>query len=161
MEYELIDNFLDQNQLKKLQSKMFQSSFAWYISQVIALPNSKRDEYYFTHMFFDRYKIMSPHIEDLTTVLNNLKIKSLIRIRANLYIRTPKLEKHEFHFDFPFSHKSALFSLNTNNGYTYFRDGTKIKSVENRMLLFDASKEHASSTCTDQHYRCNIIFNYF
>lgn len=161
MEYEVVNNFLDHIYLKKLQDKMFHNTFAWFMSQDVTLPNSTRDEYYFTHLYFDRYKIMSPEIKDLFTIINKLKIKALIRIKANLYPRTSKIQEHELHSDYPFSHKSALFSINTNNGYTYFEDGTKIESVENRMLLFDASKKHGSSTCTDQNYRCNIVFNYF
>ena len=160
MKYEVVDNFLDQNYFKKLQDKMLTTSFAWYISQSVT-HNSKNDEYYFVHMYFDRYRVNSPEIKDLFPIINKLNIKALIRIKANLYASTPEIYEHELHVDYPFSHKAALFSINTNNGYTYFEDGTKIESVENRMLLFDASKKHGSSTCTNQHYRCNIVFNYF
>ena len=51
--------------------------------------------------------------------------------------------------------------INTNNGFTILEDGEKIETKENRMLLFDASKKHKSTTCTDNIYKCNIIFNYF
>jgi LmbE family N-acetylglucosaminyl deacetylase len=39
--------------------------------------------------------------------------------------------------------------------------GAEIKSIENRVLLFDPSTEHHSTTCTDQKVRININFNYF
>ena len=58
-------------------------------------------------------------------------------------------------------HKTGIFSINTCNGYTKLEDGTKIDSVANRMLLFDASRPHTPSTTTDQTVRVNINFNYF
>ena len=40
-------------------------------------------------------------------------------------------------------------------------DGTEVECRENRILFFDPSKEHASTTCTDQTVRSIIIVNYF
>ena len=51
--------------------------------------------------------------------------------------------------------------MNTNNGYTEFEDGTKVESVENRIVYFDGSIPHNSSTCTDQKVRAVISINYF
>ena len=65
------------------------------------------------------------------------------------------------HVDYPYSHKAAIFYINTCDGYTKLEDGTKIDSVANRMLLFDASKPHTPSDCTNQSVRVNINFNYF
>ena len=90
-----------------------------------------------------------------------LKPRALVRIKANLYQCTPKIIKHGEHADFDWEHKGALYSLNTCNGGTILEDGTKIESKENRMLLFDPSKPHASTTCTDQPARFNININYF
>ena len=85
----------------------------------------------------------------------------MIRCKANLYTRTPEIIEHTMHTDFDFEHIGALFSLNTCDGYTLLEDGTKINSVANRMLIFDASKKHASTTCTNQNTRMNINFNLF
>ena len=87
-------------------------------------------------------------------------VKSLIRIKANLYTRTNTIEHHADHTDLPFEHKTALFYLNNNNGLTVLEDGTKVESVENRLLLFDGSKKHHSTSSTDS-VRININFNYF
>ena len=64
------------------------------------------------------------------------------------------------HFDYPFSHSSALLSLNTCDGYTKLKDGTKIDSIANRILLFDPSEEHCSTTTTNIFARINININY-
>ena len=85
----------------------------------------------------------------------------MIRAKVNLYTKTPQIIEHTMHKDFEFEHKGALFSLNSCDGYTLLEDGTKIDSVANRMLIFDASKNHASTTCTNQNVRMNINLNFF
>ena len=87
-------------------------------------------------------------------------MKSLIRIKANFYPNTERLQEHPMHVDMEFSHSGAILSLNTCDGYTKLKDGTKIDSVANRVLLFDASEEHCSTTTTNVSARINININY-
>ena len=54
-----------------------------------------------------------------------------------------------------------LLYMNTNNGKTIFEDGEEVDSVENRMVIFPASRMHAGTTHTDAMYRCVINFNWF
>ena len=82
-------------------------------------------------------------------------------IRDSLYTRTEKKETHPSHIDFDFEHKGAIFYINTNNGLTILEDDTEIKSIANRLLLFDSTKPHRSTSCTDEKYRMNININYF
>jgi hypothetical protein len=58
-------------------------------------------------------------------------------------------------------HKTAIFYINTNNGYTEFNDGTKVDSVENRMLIFPSKLSHRAVAQTDEDQRIVINFNYF
>ncbi len=97
----------------------------------------------------------------LTPVFEKLKLKSLIRIKANCYTKSFPLIEHDLHKDFDYSHKGCILSLNTNNGYTLLGDGTKIDSVENRALFLDSSELHASTSTTDKERRVNLSFNYF
>jgi len=46
-------------------------------------------------------------------------------------------------------------------GLTVLEDTIEIKSIENRLLLFDASVPHHSTTCTDDKCRVNVNFNFF
>ena len=85
----------------------------------------------------------------------------MVRARALLYVNQGKQIVHEKHIDYKFPHKTAVFYVNTNNGYTEFEDGTKVESVENRIVFFDGSIPHNSSTCTDQKIRSVISVNYF
>ena len=86
---------------------------------------------------------------------------AIIRARALLYVNQGKQIVHEKHTDYNFSHKTIVFYLNSNNGYTEFEDGTKVDSIENRIVFFDGSIPHNSSTCTDQKARAVISINYF
>ena len=78
-----------------------------------------------------------------------------------MYPNTEKIHEHGMHTDDLFPHKAAILSINTCDGYTKLEDGTKIDSVANRVLLFDGSKLHTPSTCTNQPVRMNININYF
>ena len=103
---------------------------------------------------------MSPIFPIMKPILNKLNVKSLKRIKLNFYPSTEKIIKHEEHEDYPFSHKGALLSLNTCDGGTYLNDNF-VNSVENKVLLFNPSQKHSSTTTTKKEGRANISFNYF
>ena len=92
---------------------------------------------------------------------NKLNLKSIIRAKGNFYSKTEKIEEHGTHSDYEFTHKGFILYINTNNGFTRLKNGEKINSIENRGLFFNPGLEHNSSSCTDQHGRININFNYF
>jgi hypothetical protein len=93
--------------------------------------------------------------------LKKLSVKSLLRVKANLLHKTEKTIEHGFHRDFPYENNTAIFYLNTNNGYTKFKNKKIIKSEKNKLVDFNSSLEHTGSTCTDEDYRIVINFNYF
>ena len=84
----------------------------------------------------------------------------LIRSKINFYPYTNIVYEHGPHKDYDFFNYGAVLSLNTCNGFTRLEDGTKIDSVANRMLFFDASKLHNSSTTSDAPGRFNINLNF-
>ena len=157
------DNFLNTADYEKIRDTMKGDSFPWYFHDSVASDDDNDDSHFFwTHIFFDREQgIASTFYKTLHPLLNKLKTKALIRVKANLYSKQGQVIEHQKHADYPFKHKGALFSLNTCNGFTAFADNTKIKSVANRLILFDPSIPHHSSTCTNAKARINITFNYF
>ena len=60
-------------------------------------------------------------------------MKSLIRIKCNMYPSTQKAQKHPTHRDYDFTFH-AIYYVNSNNGYTSINKD-KIESIENRILL--------------------------
>ena len=161
IKYIVEDNFLDQIDFKNLKNLLLGETFPWYFKDYVAHTGKHEVHFYWSHMFYIESKAISPFVELLDPLFKKLEIKALIRARANLYSNQGKIIEHEKHTDFPFKHKGALFSLNTCDGFTVLEDGTKIQSVANQILLFDASQPHHSSTCTDAKIRCNININYF
>ena len=89
----------------------------------------------------------------------------LLRIKANLLPRCEKTKRHSFHkdlyphFDIP-NRLTAIYYVNTNNGWTEFENGDKVPSVENRILIFDSSLPHTGTRATNASSRVVINFNY-
>jgi hypothetical protein len=86
-------------------------------------------------------------------------------VRANLYIKKDRVYSSRFHTDDcegvnKYNHKTAIFYVNRNNGYTKFEDGKKVESIPNRMLIFDASLKHCAVTQMDDDRRIVININY-
>ena len=167
MKYEVIDNYLDEEYFDSLvtfitdKEKTGNRMMLWFFQTNIAYENVVEDNlFYMIHVFYEHNLPSSPFYDKLVPLLEKLKAVCLIQIKANLYPNTEILHEHPMHKDYPFSHSSALLSLNTCDGYTKLKDGTKIDSVANRILLFDASEEHCSTTTTNVPARINININY-
>ena len=58
-------------------------------------------------------------------------------------------------------YKTAIYYVNSNDGYTKFETGEIVESVGNRLVIFDGRIKHCGSTHTNQKYRIVINFNYF
>ena len=91
----------------------------------------------------------------------------LDRIKLNLNHKTFFHRKSGFHTDqrkiserLSQHQNTAVFYVNTNNGWTEFKNGDKVKSVSNRIVIFDSNLEHSGNACTDQKTRILINFNY-
>jgi len=161
MSYKVIDNFLKQRYFDDICEYYLTDKLPWYYEEVVNDFDKQEKAFYFVHQVYKDHSINSSYHNPLIPLIDKLNTKSLIRIKANLYPHSEKLITHAAHTDYNFEHKGAIFYLNTNNGYTILEDGTKIESVANRLLMFDAHKPHQSTNCTDEKVRVNINFNYF
>jgi len=153
-------NFLKEKDFKHLEDIMFTGGnfFPWYINPIVG-PHDKQSQ--LVHLFYYNDKINSRFFKDLMPVLNLLKPNKLLRIKANLYMKAATIVEHGYHIDFPRAEViTAILYLNSNNGYTRFKEGKKIKSERNKLLKFTGKQSHTSSTCTDKEYRSVINFNY-
>jgi hypothetical protein len=162
--HQVIDNFLPEHNLKAIQDLMLGEDFPWFYTPNVNISdkNISSHLFYFTHLFYYN-NVPTSHLYEKINInlLSFMDIKSLIRVKGNLYPNRGIKELNGFHKDLFYSHKGAIFYLNTNNGKTLLGDNIKIDSVENRLLLFDPSIEHDSENCTDQKIRSNININYF
>ena len=159
----VIDNFLPVDDFKYLQEKIVSSTFPVYhqdyITEQFEFPSVKNVS--FTHTIYRDNLSVSTYYDVVNRILfSKLEMRSLIRSKVNCYPRTDEIIEHDWHIDFPYEHKGILFYLNTCDGETRF-DGESVQSIDNRIVFFDPSKSHASTSCTDQKCRWNIIANYF
>ena len=164
-DYKVLDNYLETGYFNFLRNTIFDTNFPWYLGFEGVI--RKNDPHFqgkvMVHNFYNFHR-PTGHLHSnpdfFDPLLEKLKPNSLIRVKANLYFKTEKIQEFRFHKDFPFPHKGAILCLNSNNGYTILNDGTKIDSVENRMILFNSSIDHAGSSCSDEGARVNININY-
>ena len=162
----IIDNYFIDSDFKKI-TNMFESSICpWYYAKGVIDwnnrdNNNKLDDYFFCHMVYEKLTPQSNYFYDLIKILEPKNLGIITRIKCNLYPRTAKVNFHPWHTDSP-THKlrGALLMLNTCDGFTGFKDGTKVNSVANRMVLFDSSKEHHSTSTSDVSVRMTLNINY-
>ena len=160
----IIDNFLPLPEFKNLQSFMMGDRFDWYYNTRSIYGRFKGpSQFQFTHTFYHTtppwngetrtYDVIAPCVEQL-------KVKRLYRAKANLLTKTMFHKTTGFHVDLDFPCTTAVFYLNSCNGYTKFKKGPKVKSVANRIVIFDSQIQHSGFTCTDENTRVVVNFNY-
>ena len=164
-DYEVIDNFLDESDFKNIQEIMLGDNFPWYYNTgvVKAEDDNIKNQYQLIHMFYSNDVPRSSYFDILAPLIYKINARSWIKIKANLNTRTEDFFEHGYHVDYTDvipSQRTAVFYLNTNNGYTLFQDGTKIESVKNRLVSFKTDLLHTGSTCTDVNRRVLINLNY-
>ena len=98
-------------------------------------------------------------------VVSRLEIKpgNLLRIKANLSPKTIFHRRGGYHRDVSSTHRNikiAILYVNSNNGWTHIKGYGKVKSVANRVVIFDCNLSHSGYTCTDEKTRVLINFNW-
>ena len=162
--HEVIDNFLPQEEFKKLQDLVLGRWFPWYWNPNINDEHIEKENdtsSYFVHYCFGENTVHSYTYDDFQPLIKKINPKALIRLKVNCYPATKELEIHQPHIDYEYPHKGCIFYFNTCNGYTILEDGTRIESVANRALFFDASRLHSSTSTTNAKARFNVNMNYF
>lgn len=153
---EIKKNFLSNEALKPF-NQLLENNFGWFFRK--DTDTGVDDGPYFIHTFFKDGNINSDYFELLEPVLFRLKLKKLIHVRANLYLKKTKKIKSGYHIDFS-NMKTTIVYLNTNNGYTEFENKTKVKSIENSAVTFDSNIKHRAVYQTDKEYRLLLNLNY-
>tara|TARA_B100000886_G_C20410884_1_gene486961 strand:+ start:658 stop:1128 length:471 start_codon:yes stop_codon:yes gene_type:complete len=153
----ITDNFLYNNDYDHINKTFHLSNFPWYFMPFMV--HEGDDNYQFYHLFEAKGQILSKYFEILHPILKKLSVKEIIRIKANLKLKQKEHIQSDIHIDFK-DCKTAIFYLNTNNGYTLFDKGDKIPSQENRVVEFDSNLKYCALNQADFKYRIVINFNY-
>jgi hypothetical protein len=170
---EIVDNFLPQDEFDVIEKVIMGKNFAWYHQDEVAYEYEAKEDstFYSSHLIYvddkpvhpSSLELVWPILKRLGSWNNNYKLRTLVRIKINSYPNQNKFIEHNWHEDFEpgnLPYKACLLSLNTCDGYTKFKDGTKIESVANKAILFDPCISHHSTNTTNQTRRINININY-
>lgn len=157
----VIDDFLPKEYFKVIKDLFTENeNFHWHLKNFVSKEDAG-DGFFFQHVFYEGNHVNSDAFGHFEMMLKQMQCRSLLRLKANLYTKTPEIVEHGSHVDYDFPHRGALFFINNNNGVTILEDGTRIESKENRILLFNSAAPHQSTTCSDENYRITLNINYF
>jgi len=151
-------NFIDKKICKQINNTMLGFKFPWFYNK----NQTGKDSSFMFHCFFTENKINSTLYYLIEPLVKKLNPSKLVNIRANLCLKRPM--KSNWHSDFdnlkstPKS-KTAIYYVNTNNGYTIFKN-KKIKSEQNKMIIFNGDTKHKVKYQTDRDTRIVINFLY-
>ena len=162
----IYDNFLSDQDYSFIKQALINNRFPWYYNDSIAGGvDEGKDGYQFVHTFFNMakpYSIDPKFGKFLNPIWTKLSPKYLLRAKANLRPRTSVHVKSTWHTDTDVKDSfTGIYYIDTNNGYTTFKNcGTEVKTVGNRLLLFDSDMPHAGVSCTDAKIRICLNLNY-
>jgi|TARA_R100000081_G_C4735159_1_gene125662 hypothetical protein len=157
--YKLYDNHLSEKDMIWLEDLLLSENFPYYYQSNIT---ENDNEFMFAHTLITGSYSNSDYAETIVSkLMEKIPHEQIIRAKVNFYPKTNEIVKHNYHTDrdnYPV--KAALFYVNSNDGYTEFENDDIISSNRNRMLLFNGSERHRSTTCTNANARVNININY-
>jgi hypothetical protein len=176
----IIDNFLPNDVFKEFQGIFLDSKFPWYFNETSVYDGDNTPQ--FCHSIYMDMEPTSYCWEYIKPILiEGLELKnyqSILRVKVNGTPATPVVIQKEFHCDLVENgeieklkgdinyqakvspHNVAIIYINSNDGFTYFKDGAKIESIENRCVIFPGNLIHAGSTCTNSSLRIVLNINY-
>jgi len=157
----IFKNYIDSETFNTMKDVMLSEDFIWFFRSSQVSWEDKDYSEYFSHTFYVDEKINSDSYKLMLPVIDKLKPKALIQMRANLVVQKHDHFKSEFHTDFDFKCNTAIFYLNTNNGYTEFENGEIVKCEENTLVTFDSQIKHRAVSQTDTKQRVVVNINYF
>ena len=164
---EVVDNFLPEDLFLDISDFFFSSNFIWYWNEFKTIKGmeyddklNELDDFQYIHPFYNYNKsISNVNIDAFSDALN---MKHIVKAKANSTIRMNSIIRYGFHTDVNLPGcKTAIFYMNTNDGFTEFKNGDIIESIANRMVIFDSSLEHTGTSCTNKKRRIVLNFNYF
>jgi len=154
------DDFLSLQDLNQLESIIDNPHWPWFFQE----EQTCDDDPFFSHILYCNDISQSQFYRPVIDIFSKyMSWTSIYRLYVNLCPKTGSISN--FHTDANDGHNeevmtTAIFYLNTNNGYTEFEDGKIVESVKNRLIEFPASYKHRAIGQTDKDKRIVLNFNY-
>ena len=159
---ETFEKFLHDDDFYPLRDRLLSNDFNWFHIERQVTWDTQPYIDYFTHFIYNNHEITSDYYHLIIPFLKKMNIRAILSIRVNLVTMKHERVVSDFHIDYEYKDsKTAIYYLNTNNGYTEFEDGTKINCDENKLVVFNSQIKHRLASQTDKTKRVVINFNYF
>ena len=163
----IVDDFLDSDSHLRIKESLEYKDFWSYDPyKAGSMSDQIKDGQLCHDFFFEMYR--SPHIEVLFPIIGRIKPMAIWRIKANLQLHGgEEAYKSNWHYDFtgdgyPVENmETAIYYVNSNNGYTEFENDTIVPSVSNRIVFFPSNLKHRGVNATNVKCRYVINLNYF
>jgi len=164
------DDFLPPEAFQYVQTQLLSPGWPWYFQDHVDYTNEGSDlkKSQFCYQLYRNHTWQGAGESIVSPFLPHIKPLTLVRVKANLQVRTETRKQNSFHVDLlnpdhePYNNLlTAIYYVNSNDGVTVFEDGTEVKSVANRMVVFPSKTKHTGTTCTDAKRRVVINFNFF
>jgi hypothetical protein len=163
----VVDDYLDGEAFLRLRAAIESEGFPWQKTFVLWPPPIGLDEAYnvqYVHGFYQRkpgFRHESDRLPVVQPLVERIDPAVLIKVKVNRTLRRERQVVYGLHVDTrrPGA-TTAIFYLNSNNGYTAFEDGRRVESVANRLVTFDATLRHSGASCTDTPERLVLNLNF-
>ena len=167
MTVEVIDNFLENDKFKYIEHSITNDTFPWYYSEKINVDPELAQEPKYDYQLFNTLYAAPTHKSDqfkiINALINKINPRILLRVKANFSPANDRIIEHGMHQDVQVGDDlldictTAVYYVNTNDGYTKFENGDTVHSKANRFVSFPSKTFHTGTTCTDQ--KCRIVLN--
>ncbi len=178
------DNFLTKAEYTQIYKYFIDTSIGWegesvawyWVDGASYIDDGK---YQFVNLCYANfYPVNGIMFRALMPIIQKLDPMAITRIKANMTTRDDRnsFDDTQFHTDAPYcdpvekggcgkgaTMTTAIYYVNTNNGYTLFEDGKKkVDSIANRLVTFPCYERHGAVPFNDNSKnRIVINFNYF
>ena len=163
----VLDNFLPTEDFITIKNYIEDKKFPWYFTNTRVHEGDGKCRY--VHRVYGHLEGLITPLSDswpiYTRVLNELQALCITRCKVNSDIKSSEhcISDDDWHTDVSWGDSkhayTCIYYINTNNGYTEFKTGEKVQSVENRLLLFRANLLHRGVNQTDTERRILINYN--
>jgi hypothetical protein len=171
----IIDNFLNDLDFEWIMDELNDPYFNWHFSTILSddtiMSHFRKHGTLLVDPIYNTQfcALINPETEWIKPLLDALGAKKTKRIKVNLTLPTKDHQPHGMHIDYaedengtnPDLCKTAIYYVNSNNGYTQFENGDKVESVVNRVVIFDNGLWHEGVSCTNTQKRLVININYY
>ena len=154
---EVYDNFLPTEVFTPIKDYVFGGRMPWYYSPTSVMEGDDCPQ--FSHACYIDSEPISDVYGIIKPVFASLNPFAVHRVKFNATSRTTEIQEKPLHVDItgpsdspepPFEnvpdYNICVIYFNDNNGYTYFEDGQKVVSKENRAVIFPGNFLHAGTS---------------